>query len=177
MQISYSLMKTRIWNLWKLISARFHRCLSPAQAGRGAAKDLLFQPRRLLRICFLNPAAPSPRIAPGRRGCNAVLPKLEASIRIYLFQGEPEFVSSNWPSVLRDADALGKQAIKLAPGEEASTISTSCLLNPDVTMALIAVSANTRSGGSTPIPLGGYFVDDVQLTAIKQPILPVRFVK
>jgi hypothetical protein len=25
--------------------------------------------------------------------------------------------------------------------------------------------------------LGGYFVDDVQLTAIKQPILPVRFVK
>ena len=39
-------MKTRIWNLWKLISARFHRCLSPAQAGRGAARDLLFQPRR-----------------------------------------------------------------------------------------------------------------------------------
>ncbi len=28
-----------------------------------------------------------------------------------------------------------------------------------------------------PIKLGGYFVDDVQLTVIKQPQLPVRFVK
>lgn len=108
---------------------------------------------------------------------DADLPKLEAGVRIFLFQGKPEFVSSNWPNVLRDADALGKQSIRLAPGDEASTISASCLLNPDVTFALIAVSANTRAGGTTPIPLGGYFVDDIQLTAIKQPNLPVRFVK
>lgn len=108
---------------------------------------------------------------------DADLPKLDASIRIYLFQGKPEFLSNDWPEVLRDADALGKQSIKLNPGDDAATISTSCLLNPDVTMALIAVSANTRMGLSTPVELGGYFVDDVQLTAIKQPVLPVRFVK
>ncbi len=108
---------------------------------------------------------------------DADLPKLDASIRIFLFQGEPEFVSSNWPDVLRDADALGKQAIKLKLGDEATTISTSCLLNPEATLALIAVSANTRIGLKTPIELGGYYVDDVRLTAIKQPFLPVRFVK
>lgn len=108
---------------------------------------------------------------------DADLPKLDASIRIYLFQGEPEFLSDNWPDVLREADALGKQAIKLNPGDEAATISTSCLLNPDATLALIAVSANTRMGSKTPVELGGYYVDDVQLTAIKQPVLPVRFMK
>ena len=108
---------------------------------------------------------------------DADLPKLDASIRIYLFQGEPEFISSNWPSVLRDAEALGKQSIKLIPGDEAATISTSCLLNSEVTMALIAVSANSRAGTTAPVELGGYYVDDVRLTAIKQPVLPVRFVK
>ena len=108
---------------------------------------------------------------------DADLPKLDASIRLFLFQGEPEVISSNWPDVLREADALGKKAIKLNPGDDAATISTSCLLNPDATMALIAVAANTRMSTTTPTTLGGYYVDDVQLTAIKQPVLPVRFVK
>ena len=108
---------------------------------------------------------------------DADLPKLDASVRIYLFQGEPEFISRNWPGALRNADALGKQSIKLNPGDEAATVSTSCLLNSEATLALIAVSANTRAGGTTPVELGGYFVDDVQLTAIRHPVLPVRFVK
>ncbi len=108
---------------------------------------------------------------------DADLPKLDASVRIYLFQGEPEFLSSNWPNVVREADALGKQAIKLNPGDEAATISTSCLLNSEANLALIAISANTRMGRTTPIELGGYYVDDVRLTAIKHPVLPVRFVK
>ena len=108
---------------------------------------------------------------------DADLPKLEASIRIYLFQGEPEFLSTNWPNVLREAVALGKQSIRLNPGDEAATISTSCLLNSEATLALIAVAANTRSSSKTPIELGGYFVDDVRLTAIEQPVLPVRFVE
>jgi len=108
---------------------------------------------------------------------DADLPKLDASVRIYLFQGEPESISQNWPDVVREADALGKKAIRLNPGEEAATISTSCLLNTNASIALIAVSANTRTSTSTPIPLGGYYVDNVQLTAIKQPVLPVRFVK
>ncbi len=108
---------------------------------------------------------------------DADLPKLDASIRIYLFQGAPESIGNHWPEVAREAEAVSKQGIRLAPGDEATTISTSCILSSEATMALIAVSANTRMGNSTPIELGGYYVDDVQLTAIKQPNLPVRFVK
>lgn len=108
---------------------------------------------------------------------DADLPKLDASIRLYLFEGEPDSIRQNWPEVVREADALGKKAIRLDSGDKASTISTSCLLNTEANMALIAVAANTRTGTSTPIPLGGYYVDNVQVTAIKQPVLPVRFVK
>ena len=108
---------------------------------------------------------------------DAELPKLEASLRIFLLRGELESIENRWPELVRWADALGKQSIQLVPGEEATTLSASCLLHPEATIALIAVAANTRSGTSTPIDLGGLFVDDVQLTAIKQPILPVRFVK
>ena len=108
---------------------------------------------------------------------DADLPKLDASVRIFLFQGDPESLSNQWPEMVREADASGKQAIRLAPGDAAGTISTSCLLSPEATVALIVVSANTRAASTTPIELGGYYVDDVQLTAIKQPNLPVRFVK
>ena len=108
---------------------------------------------------------------------DADLPKLDASIRVYLFQGEPDFSSGNWPDVLREADAMGQQFVKLKPGDESAAISTSCILSSEATTALIAVSANTRVGRTAPVGLGGYFVDDVKLTAIKQPSLPVRFVK
>jgi hypothetical protein len=66
--------------------------------------------------------------------------------------------------------------IKLVPGEESATITASCLLESDATVALIVVSASTGSHAA-PTELGGYFVDDVQLTAIRQPTLPIRFVK
>jgi hypothetical protein len=36
---------------------------------------------------------------------------------------------------------------------------------------------NAKKPSTTPIKLGGYFVDDVQLTMIRQPNLPVRVVK
>ena len=103
--------------------------------------------------------------------------KLDASVRLFLFQGETESIGSKWPGVTSDADALGQQNIVLAPGDDDAIISTSCLLNSDATFALIAVSANARAPGAIPVTLGGYYVDDVQLTAIKQPVLPVRFVK
>ena len=108
---------------------------------------------------------------------DADLPKLDASIRIYLFQGEPGSIGERWPEVIREADALGKRSIKLSPGDNATTISTSCLLNSEATIALIAIAANTRTATLTPIELGGYYVDNVQLTATKHPLLPVRFVK
>ena len=74
------------------------------------------------------------------------------------------------------AEALGKKSIKLNPGDEAATISTSCILDSDATVALIAVAAGAGFNSKTSIPVGGYFVDDVQLTVIKQPKLPVQVV-
>ncbi|MCG6155866.1 hypothetical protein [Rubinisphaera margarita] len=108
---------------------------------------------------------------------DAELPKLVGSCRIYLFEAEPEAISQGWPRIVsEDGVGYGKKVIELAPGEEPATITASCLLDSDATVALIVVAAGTRSHAA-PIELGGYFVDDVKLTAIRQPTLPVHFVK
>lgn len=108
---------------------------------------------------------------------DADLPKPKASIRIFLFQSEPESIREAWPRVVQQAEAMGKKSIKLEPGDDAATISTSCILDSDATVALIAVAATSGFSSKTSIPLGGYFVDDVQLTVIKQPKLPVQVVR
>ncbi len=108
---------------------------------------------------------------------DAELPKLGGSCRIYLFNAEAEAIGNGWPRVINeDGVGYGKKGIKLAPGDEPETITASCLLESDATVALIVVVAGTRSRAA-PVDLGGYFVDDVQLTAIRQPALPVRFVE
>ncbi len=107
---------------------------------------------------------------------DAELRKPKASLRIFLFQGEPEEIGEAWPQVVRQAEALGKKSIKLEAGDDAATISASCILDSDATVALIAVAATAGFNSRTSVPLGGYFVDDVQLTVIKQPKLPVQVV-
>ena len=77
----------------------------------------------------------------------------------------------------RTVIGFGKKVIKLVPGEEPATITASCLLESEATVALIAVSASTEATRAAPIELGGYFVDDVQFTAIRRPNLPVHYVK
>ena len=104
------------------------------------------------------------------------LPRPKASIRIFLFQAEPESIGEAWPRVVQQAEALGKKSIKLQPGDDTATLSTSCILESDATVALIAVSASAGFNSKSSVPLGGYFVDDVQLTVIKQPKLPVQVV-
>jgi len=106
---------------------------------------------------------------------NAELHRSKVSLRIFLFQAEPESIGETWPQVVRQAEALGKKSIKLEPGEDA-IISTSCFLESDATVALIAVAASAGYNSKTSVSLGGYFVDDVQLTVIKQPKLPVEVV-
>jgi hypothetical protein len=108
---------------------------------------------------------------------DAELPKLRGGLTIHLYRAEPESIGKAWPLVIRDAIAVGKKTIKLEPGEEPATISASCILAPEATIALISVNAHSRIPTKTPIPLGGYFVDDVRLTVIKQPTLPVSFVQ
>lgn len=66
------------------------------------------------------------------------------------------------------AVALGMKSIKLELGKDAATITTSCILDSDATVALIAVAAIAGFNSKTSVPLGGYFVDDVQFTLIKQ---------
>ena len=108
---------------------------------------------------------------------DAEVPKLKGTCTISLYQAEPEPIDKAWPLVISDAVAVGNKAIKLKPGDEPGTLSTSCILEQEATIALISVNVNTMTGSKTPIELGGYFVDDVHLTLIKQPNLPVRFVK
>jgi len=107
---------------------------------------------------------------------DADLHKPKAVLRIFLFNAEPSSIGEAWPQVVRQAEALGKKSIKLEPGDDAATISTSCILDSDATVALIAVAATSGFSSKASIPLGGYFVDDVQLTVIKQPKLPVQVV-
>lgn len=104
---------------------------------------------------------------------DADLPQLRGSVRIFLFQAEPDSIGEQWPQVVQQAEAMGRKSIKLKPGEDA-TISASCILDSDATVALIAVSASSGINSKASIPLGGYYVDDVKLTVIKQPKLPVQ---
>ncbi len=107
---------------------------------------------------------------------DADLPKPKASVRIFLFRAEPESIREAWPRVVQQAEALGKKSLKLEPGDDTAIISTSCIVESDATVALIAVAASTGFNSKTSVPVGGYFVDDVQLTVIKQPKLPVQVV-
>ena len=108
---------------------------------------------------------------------DAELTKLVGSCRIYLFNVEPDTIGIGWPRIINeDGVGFGKKMIDLAAGEESATITASCLFESDATVALIVVAASTRSRG-VPVELGGYFVDDVQLIAIRQPTLPVHFVE
>ena len=108
---------------------------------------------------------------------DAELPRLRGGLTIHLYRAEPEAIGKAWPLVIRDAIAVGNKRIHLEPGEETATISASCILAPEATIALISLNVNTRIPTKTPIPLGGYFVDDVKLTVTKQPTLPVNFVQ
>ena len=108
---------------------------------------------------------------------DAELPRLRGGLAIHLYRAEPESIGKRWPLVIRDAIAVRKRTIKLEPGEEAATISASCILAPEATIAVISLNVNTRIPTKMPIPLGGYFVDDVKLTVTKQPTLPVNFVR
>ena len=107
---------------------------------------------------------------------DAELPKSRLTITIQLYQAAPDSIGKAWPNITREAVAISNKALRLAPGET-STLSASCLLDPEANLALISVNANSGSGIATPVNLGGYYVDEVQLTAIKQPALPVRLIE
>ncbi len=105
------------------------------------------------------------------------LPKLAGSCRIYLFNTKPEAIGEGWPQVIREEGVgFSKKEIKIMPGDEPTMITASCLLESEATVAVVVVAASAKYR-AVPIELGGYFVDDVQFTAIRQPTLPVHYVK
>ncbi len=105
------------------------------------------------------------------------LPKLAGSCRIYLFNTKPEAIGEGWSQVIREEGVgFSKKEIKIMPGDEPTMITASCLLESEATVAVVVVAASAKYR-AVPIELGGYFVDDVQFTAIRQPTLPVHYVK
>jgi len=107
---------------------------------------------------------------------DADLPKIKASCTLHLYDAEPETIGKAWPGVIQSAVGIGNKVIRPHPGDETATVTASCLLEPEANIALISLNVHTMTGTKTPVPLGGYFVDDVQLTMIQQPKLPVKVV-
>jgi len=103
-------------------------------------------------------------------------PKLRATLRIYLFEADPETIAEGWPHVLADVITVGKKVVRLEPGETSGKMSASCLLEREATVALITVDAGVGMESNTPIALGNYYADDVELTVTTSPKLPVRIV-
>ena len=79
--------------------------------------------------------------------------------------------------MLADVITVGKKVVRLEPGETSGEISAVCLLEPESTVALITLGAGVGMESNTPIALGNYYADDVELTVTSSPKLPVRIVK
>ena len=104
-------------------------------------------------------------------------PKLRADCRIYLFDVDPEDIVDGWPNVLSDVMAVGKKWVRLKPGENSKRVLASCLMEPDATVALITLDVGLGKRTTTPVKLGNFFADDVELTLTSRPKLPVRVVR
>lgn len=94
-------------------------------------------------------------------------------LTIQLFDVAPELIGEDWPEVLDEALAVGNKGLRIKSGRTRE-LTASCLLDPEATVALISLNVRPDAEGRGPFPLGGFFADDVQLTLIEQPKLPVR---
>ena len=104
------------------------------------------------------------------------LPHARVRCTIQLYDAEPGSIGENWPAVREEAVAMGGKGLKLRPGR-VRELTTSCVLAPEARLALISVDVGSGTGSKAPVKLGGFFVDDVQLTLIEQPKLPTRHAK
>jgi hypothetical protein len=104
-------------------------------------------------------------------------PNLRADCRIYLFDTDPQSVVDGWPHVVTEAVAVAKKRVRLKPGTHSGSVLASCILEPEATVALITLDVGVGMQTTTPIKLGNYFADDVELTLTRQPKLPVRVVQ
>ena len=56
-------------------------------------------------------------------------------------------------------------------------ITSTCILEPEATIALITLDVGIGRASNIPVELGNYYADDVQLTLATHPKLPVRIEK
>lgn len=104
-------------------------------------------------------------------------PAIKSGCAIYLFETDPQSVIQGWPNVLNDAVAIGRKKVRIKPGKHSEKITTTCVLEPEATIALITLDVGIGRGSQTPVKLGNYYADDVQLSLVTHPKLPIQIEK
>jgi len=101
-------------------------------------------------------------------------PSVTFFCQIYLFRGDPKDIHGYWPEAIRDAISSGSAEVTTLGGRGWREITARCLVPDPVSFAVVHLAA--RPNLRVPMP-DGLFVDQVELVAKTQPVLPVRDVR
>lgn len=98
-------------------------------------------------------------------------PSVSFFCQIYLFRGDVRNVHEQWPGAISDATSSGSAEVTTLGESDWREITARCLVPDQVDFAVVHLAAcpNLR----VPMP-SGLFVDQVELVAKTQPVLPVR---
>ncbi|MEO0417049.1 MAG: hypothetical protein AAF226_19095, partial [Verrucomicrobiota bacterium] len=86
----------------------------------------------------------------------------------------PASVIEGWPGVVNEAVASSRKIIRIKPGESSLTVATACIMEPEATIALITLDVGLGVSSEVPVQLGDCYADDVQLSLMTLPKLPVK---
>jgi hypothetical protein len=98
-------------------------------------------------------------------------PSVTFFCQIYLFRGNPQDIHEHWPDAIRDAISSGSAEVTTLGDSGWREITARCLVPDPVQFAVVHLAA--RPNLRVPMP-DGLFVDQVELVAKTQPVLPVR---
>jgi hypothetical protein len=98
-------------------------------------------------------------------------PSVTFFCQIYLFRGEPKDIHEHWPEAIRDSISSGSAEVTTLGESGWREITARCLVPDPVRFAVVHLAA--RPNLRVPMP-DGLFVDQVELVAKTQPMLPVR---
>jgi hypothetical protein len=98
-------------------------------------------------------------------------PSVTFFCQIYLFRGEPKDLHEHWPEAIRDSISSGSAEVTTLGESGWREITARCLVPDPVRFAVVHLAA--RPNLRVPMP-DGLFVDQVELVAKTQPMLPVR---
>jgi hypothetical protein len=98
-------------------------------------------------------------------------PSVTFFCQIYLFRGEPKDLHEHWPEAIRDSISSGSAEVTTLGESGWREITARCLVPDPIRFAVVHLAA--RPNLRVPMP-DGLFVDQVELVAKTQPMLPVR---